>query len=87
MALTFCDRIRELPRAAYHLLMMLVSMGIIAAFGSYVAKAINDDGFTFQTMYAMFMGAYIGPHVSMEAYNHGKSLLEQVWLKADSVGY
>ena len=87
MALSFCGRVRALPNAVYHLLRMLVSLGIIAAFGSYVAKAINDDGFTYPTMYVMLMGAYVGPRVSMEAYYHGNRLLEQVWLKADSVGY
>ena len=56
--------------------MMLVSMGIIAAFGSYVAKATNDDVFTYQTMYAMSMGAYIRLRFSVDACNHAKSLLE-----------
>ena len=59
MALSFCDRLRALPKVIYHLLMMLVSVGIIAAFVSYVVKAIHDDGFTYQTMYAMSAGAYI----------------------------
>ena len=79
MALSFCDRLRALPKVIYHLLMMLVSVGIIAAFVSYVVKAIHDDGFTYQTMYAMSAGAYIVPRFSVDVYNNAKYLFEHIW--------
>ena len=79
MALSFCDRVRALPKVVYHLVMMLASVGIIAAFGSYVVKAIHDDGFTYQTMYAMSIGVYIVPRFSVDVYTNANSLFEHIW--------
>jgi hypothetical protein len=79
MALSLCDRVRALPKVIYHLLMMFVAVCITAAFGFYVLEAIHDDGFTYQTMYAMSAGAYIVPRFSADVYSNAKDLFEHIW--------
>ena len=79
MALSLSDRVRAFPKVIYHLLMMLVAMGIITAFVSYVVNSICSDGFTYQTMYAMSAGAYIVPRFSVDVLNNFRELFEHIW--------